>query len=287
MEKNEQWGPDGVADFALSDAKGVPLLPEGHYRIDPALPFFFNGLLMGVCVQGEAAITVNFKHYTLTPGVTLLILPYYLFQFERQSDDFTFEGFYFSFNFFVGLVLPADFKALSQISEQPCLSVAADDVKALRNFYAGIVNQYRRMTQAYRVQVLRGLLYAMLLYIVSIYKGSEQIEYSGTQTRQEEITAKFLTLLNEYYKFHRAVSFYSDKLCVSSKYLSQVVKDTTGRPVHIWIIEQIILESKRLLRTTSMSVYQIAEELHFPNASFFGQYFKKHTGVTPYKFRRS
>lgn len=287
MENNEQWGPDGVADFALSDAKGLPLLPPGAYRIDPARPFFFNGLLLGVCVQGEAVIAVNFKQYELKPGVALTILPSHLFQFERQSDDFAFEGFYFSFNFFVGLVLPSDFKALSQIGEQPCLSLSETETRAARNFYAGIVNQYRRMTQAYRVQVLRGLLYAMLLYIVSIYKGTERIEYSGTQTRQEEITAKFLTLLYAHYKQHRTVSFYSDKLCVSSKYLSQVVKDTTGRPAHLWIIEQIILESKRLLRTTSMSVYQVAEALHFPNASFFGQYFKKHTGVTPYKFRRS
>jgi AraC-like DNA-binding protein len=287
LEENEQLIPGGVANFLLSDTKGLPVFPPERYSVKPNLPFFFNGLLMGVCVKGEATVSINFKKYTLKANSTLIVQPSLVCRIEKQTKDFAFEGFFFSFNFFVGLVLPADFRILFQISRHPCLEVGEEDMAVLRGYYRNLVDRYQQTHLAYRVQIMRGLLYAMLLYIVSLYKGNETIRYSGTQTRQEEITAKFMTLLNDYYKTNRTVAFYADKLCISSKYLSQVVKTTTGRPVLQWITDRVVSQAKVLLRTTSMSAFQVADELNFPNPSFFGQFFKKHTGTTPYKFRRS
>jgi AraC-like DNA-binding protein len=287
LEENEQLIPGGVTNFLLSDSNGLPVLPPEHYSVKPNLPFFFNGLLMGICVKGEASVSINFKQYTLKANSTLIVQPSLVCRIEKQTDDFAFEGFFFSFNFFVGLVLPADFKALLQIGRHPCMEIGEADMTVLRGYYHNLVERYRQTQLAYRVQIMRGILYAMLLYIVSLYKDNEIVRYSGTQTRQEEITAKFMTLLNDHYKTNRTVAFYANKLCISSKYLSQVIKITTGRPVLQWITDRVISQAKLLLRTTSMSAFQVADELNFPNPSFFGQFFKKHTGTTPYKFRRS
>ncbi|MDR1680434.1 MAG: helix-turn-helix transcriptional regulator [Prevotellaceae bacterium] len=287
LEDNERIIPDGIANFLFSDAKGMPLFPPEHYTPNPDVPFFFTGLLMAVCVQGEAEVSINFKKHTLKAGSTLMVLPSLVCRFEHQSSDFMLEGFFFSFDFFAGVVLPSDFKALFQIGLCPCREITKADMAILRNHYRSIVEAYQHVELAYRVHIIRGLLFAMLLFIVSRYKGDAGVAYAGTLTRQEELTARFAALLSIYYKSERRVSFYAGKLCVSSKYLSQVTRIATGRSAMQWINSRIITEAKLLLRTTSMSVLQVSEELNFPNPSFFGQFFRKHTGITPYKFRRS
>ena len=90
-----------------------------------------------------------------------------------------------------------------------------------------------------------------------------------------------------HYKQDRSVSFYADKLCLTSKYLSTVIKEVTGRSVLAWINETVIAEAKILLKTSEMTVMQISEELNFPNPSFFGRFFKQYTGVTPLKYRNN
>ena len=54
-----------------------------------------------------------------------------------------------------------------------------------------------------------------------------------------------------------------------------------------WIAEAVILDAKTQLRTSQMTVQQIANYLNFPNPSFFGRFFKKHTGMTPKAYRLS
>jgi YesN/AraC family two-component response regulator len=285
LEKNGELLPHGINNFIISDSKGMPLIAPELHPLLPGSPFFFDGMVLGICVQGEATVAVNYKRYSLKANSTLTILPSHVFQIESQSEDFILECVFFSYNVFVGLVLPSDFNVLFQIAKQPCMPVSKQVAQTILNYHDFITEQYNSTQEVYRVQIIRGLLYALLLYVVSIYKKTENVKYTGTMSRQEGITASFLMLLNEHYISDRKVSFYADKLCITSKYLSQVVKETTFRPVLKWITDRIITEAKLRLRATNMSVLQISEELNFPNPSFFGQFFKKHTGTTPFKFR--
>jgi AraC-like DNA-binding protein len=61
----------------------------------------------------------------------------------------------------------------------------------------------------------------------------------------------------------------------------------SSRSASDWITRSVILNAKAKLATTNLSVQQIADELNFPNPSFFGQYFLRHTGMTPKEYRRS
>jgi AraC-like DNA-binding protein len=93
-------------------------------------------------------------------------------------------------------------------------------------------------------------------------------------------------LLFEHFKEAKDVSFYADKLCVSPKYLSSLVKQMVGKPAKDCIDYCIIMESKVLLNS-SYTIQEISQQLNFPNQSFFGKYFKKHTGISPLNYRRS
>jgi AraC-like DNA-binding protein len=78
----------------------------------------------------------------------------------------------------------------------------------------------------------------------------------------------------------------SDKLCVTAKHLSKVVRQTSGKSANDLIDEYVALEAKALLKSTNMTVEQIADELNFPSQSFFGKYFKRVTGSSPSEYRR-
>ena len=73
---------------------------------------------------------------------------------------------------------------------------------------------------------------------------------------------------------------------LTPKHLSRVIRNFTGKSVHQWIDNIVVLEIKNLLRYSDLSIQQISIELNFPNPSFMGQYFKRITGKTPGEFKR-
>lgn len=81
------------------------------------------------------------------------------------------------------------------------------------------------------------------------------------------------------------MDFYAGSLEVSTKHLSRTVKSQTGVSPVEWIDRFIVLEAKVLLKSSSLNIQQISDELNFPSQSFFGKYFKKKTGMTPKEFR--
>ena len=96
-----------------------------------------------------------------------------------------------------------------------------------------------------------------------------------------------MTEVADNYKKERSVSFYANKLCLTPKHLSGVVKEVSGKTAGEWIDRLVILEARAMLKTTEMSIQQIAEHLNFANQSFFGKYFKHYVGISPKEYRRS
>ena len=80
--------------------------------------------------------------------------------------------------------------------------------------------------------------------------------------------------------------WYAEQIGITPKYLSEICKERSGKSASEWIADVTIAELKHLLRETTMPIHKIAEQMEFPNASFFCQYTKKHTGLTPNKFRK-
>jgi len=114
---------------------------------------------------------------------------------------------------------------------------------------------------------------------------SSQPQLEVKTSRKDEIVAQFLKCVNEHYRERRDLGFYADRLCLSLKYMSHVVYEQTGRHPSQWIKDYVILDAKTMLRSGRYTVQQVAGELHFPNQSFFGKYFKEAVGVSPKKWK--
>ena len=108
-----------------------------------------------------------------------------------------------------------------------------------------------------------------------------------TTTRQTELVHRFVALVHEHSSQQREVSFYADKLCISTRYLSTIVRNIAHSSAKEFIDRSVLLEIKMLLQSTDLSVQEIAYRLHFPDQSYLGRYFKKHTGESPTEYRNT
>ena len=105
------------------------------------------------------------------------------------------------------------------------------------------------------------------------------------QKSSNRLTEKFISLVQQNFKKERFLEFYANELEVSAKHLSRTVKEVTGFSAVEWIDRFILLEAKVLLKSTTLTIQQISDELNFGSQSFFGKYFKKHVGKSPKEFR--
>jgi AraC-like DNA-binding protein len=99
------------------------------------------------------------------------------------------------------------------------------------------------------------------------------------------LTTRFINLLTKNFVREKRVKFYANRLFVTSRHLSEVVKQVTGRTAGELIDEMVINEAKILLKGYPLNVSEVSEGLHFSNPSFFGKYFKKHTGISPSDYK--
>lgn len=118
------------------------------------------------------------------------------------------------------------------------------------------------------------------------FRGRELEAGKQKRSRQEEVFNRFLELVNKYAVHERSCAFYADRLCLTSRYLSTLIRQASGRTVMDWVNEAVMQEAKLMLYYTDKLVYQIADELNFPNASFFCKYFRRMTGMTPKDYRQ-
>ncbi|MBQ9638492.1 MAG: AraC family transcriptional regulator [Bacteroidales bacterium] len=106
-------------------------------------------------------------------------------------------------------------------------------------------------------------------------------------TTGESMTEQFLQLLHRDFKLHRDLGHYASALCISQGHLSATISRTTGKPASYWVELHVVRWAKQQLEHSTLTVGQIADELHFSTQSHFGTYFKRLTGYSPKAFRKS
>lgn len=105
--------------------------------------------------------------------------------------------------------------------------------------------------------------------------------------RSNSIMKDFADLLAQHVRTETSVEFYAEKLCISKQYLSLIVKEKTQVSVGKIIAIMRVEEASRLLRNPELTLQQIAEALSFSDQSSFGKFFRKHSGMTPMKYRQN
>jgi AraC-like DNA-binding protein len=125
----------------------------------------------------------------------------------------------------------------------------------------------------------------LLLYELAALYYKSTWHRSVHHTQKEKVTLQFLKILEKNCKEQHGVKFYADSLCISTDYLSKIVRQITEKTAKQFIEEALVLEAKILLQNHQLTIMDIAAELQFSSSSFFSTFFKKHTSFSPSQYR--
>ncbi|WEK38139.1 MAG: helix-turn-helix domain-containing protein [Candidatus Pseudobacter hemicellulosilyticus] len=270
-------------DFIVS--KSPTTLHEHSLNFE--YPLIIEGIAFVFCVKGTASIRLNLTEHSIDQNSIVIVVPGNIIQVLKQSPDVRIEFLFFTPDFISNMRLTTQLgHIIKAVQGQACQKLNNEDFRELLTMHKLIIKQYQK-TIVYREDVIRNLLYALIYQILQLYA-----LYPGTQggkaaSRQQDIFIRFMGLLFEFYKNERSVQFYANKLFLTPKHFSKVIRAVNGKSVSEWIDEMVIMAAKALLKNTDITVAQIADELNFANPSFFSAYFKKRTGMTPVAYREN
>lgn len=283
-----------VKGVNILDVEGAAMMHFNNVELAQAqalrYPCRIDALIMVVCVRGEVSFSSHLSDYTLKAN-QFFISSASVFQFRSMTDS-EFYMLAFTSDFLSKMNVDVRFIArmMSQLRANAYMTVLSEEnMRGVCRFFDTLREQHDLKDRSEYVNLSLSHIYCAMIYGIAdaVLGNTATIPSVGVKERSSEYFEKLMSLLSEHYREERSVEFYADKLHISSKHLSRVIRSFTGRSVHQWIDEFVALEIKNLLKYSNMSIQQISYYLKFPNPSFMGQYFKRITGMTPGEYKKS
>lgn len=250
-------------------------------------PFYSDYVGIVVCHQGMFRFCVDGTSFAASMGETVFLSPGILFHVQEVSADLRYTLLFYrveQIRHMLGNTV-VSMRLYSTLYPQSC-TVAHTGYEEMLTSYARMLLdlEQKEKQDAYSLHEQKLLLMAVTYRLCSIFSASFLKE--GKEMRRKIETFEMLVkLIEENFMRERTVAFYADQLCLTPKYLSVIVKSVCGKTVQQLIFKAIIRRSIYLMKNTDKTIQQIASDLSFPNASSFGTFFKKHTGLSPKNYR--
>lgn len=168
-------------------------------------------------------------------------------------------------------------------TEQQVVNLNAEQFSQFKSYFK-LIHKKTTENAPHTSAIIRSLIYIILNEIEDAHQKQNPADASETD-KNTNILTQFKSLLSEHFIQEREVSFYADKLHLTPKYFSTVIKKISGKTAGSWINDMVLLESKVRLQNHEQSISQIAYDLNFSDPSHFGKFFKKHTGLSPMEYR--
>jgi len=275
-------------DFLLKEAYNISS-PTGLQH-----PLRFDGYLGFFVESGHLDVEVNMKNYEVGPDSFMIIVPGYIVRVNPQNKplkDLRVVLVALSKSFMPNIHI--DFNNLFQEGmiafDSPTTKLQGKE-KEICKHYMTLTKAVMSSDIANKKEIVSHLASSVLYVFASLWTASIDAARAHTPaatSRSKIIFDQFLRLVGEYHCQERTMAFYADRLCLTPKYLSKLVKQVSGRSAPDWIDAFVILEAKNLLKYSDASIKEIVYRLHFPNQSVFYKFFKAHTGMTPSAYRNS
>ena len=259
-------------------------------------PMKLTGTLLLLVRGGRPfEIEINLEKYMLQPDTFMAIFPGNVVKLlEAAPEDLEAFTLFFDIKFLQNVNINMSAITIPPLMQrpQPVQHLTRDEADLLTRYFELLhLNTFDDTNRQINKNIATSLIAAMFYQLVQFYhkRLTGIITDSAVQPvgRRHDYVRDFIKLVHLHYIRERSVSFYADKLFISSKYLSMLVKDATGRTAARWIDDFVIMEAKNMLRFSGKNIQQVAFALNFPTQSSFGKFFKHITGMSPTESQKS
>ena len=251
-------------------------------------PVQIDAAVLVLCTDGMMEIEVETNNYKLFRGDLLVCGPNRVMKPIKLLNNTAFKIIFLSHFIHrsgIGYQRSIWDKAF-YLGTNPMIHLSDTQITQFEEYYRLLCEKLKNPSSSYHSEIMQSILQAMMYEILS-YLDSVVVSDNDRFVRQGEILfRRFVGLLAESKVKSRFVYYYADKLNVSTKYLSAVCKQVSGKTAGDIIDEFVMKDIIRMLKYSDKSIKEIALELDFPNISFFGKYVKAHLGVSPKAYRR-
>lgn len=256
-------------------------------RLEPFRnPCRISATLVLFCLDGEIDFSVNLRRYHIGRDMMAVAFAGDIVQVHHAK----------ALEAYAVLLSPEylddlqiDFRQRSKfylgLRRNSIVNIPHVELMAMAPYYALLKTNMEKL-RAEIPEILRGLIRAFsytVISLINIYR--RDVEDTFVAPRSQHLFDKFMALLRLHHNEERNANFYADRLCLTTNYLSKMIKGYSGKTMTEWINEYIMLEARVMLRNTDLSIQEIAYRLKFPTQSAFGKYFRLQTGIGPQQYR--
>lgn len=234
-------------------------------------------------LKGTARIRCNFEIIEEQADSVVLFNPDDIIKVEQRSPDFEVE--ILAFSSFIQLA------ALNQLENVNISALRRSmilDTPETASAASGMVRLLRPAIDACTVRELYFICVMQLRAFYMLYQvmlRRNQIEVDAFKSRGDELFFKFRQLLGEHYRESRSVAFYADKLCITTRYLTNIVQARYGKSPKEAIDTYTVMQIRLDLLQTDITLTELAYKYHFSSPSFFSDYFRRNAGCSPQEYR--
>lgn len=238
-----------------------------------------------VCLQGEIDCSINLRRFRITRNHLLVNFAGDIIQIHSTTQIAGY-AIVLSEDYLQQLQLDFRLRAQSYIGlrRNGPIAVPFEELAALKPYYV----LFKKNMEEGNADVVKSLTMALSHTILSMVRQYQPLVHAGGDkdvSRAQQIFDRFMSLLQAHHDKVRTLQFYADKMCLTPKYVSGMIKSYSGKAALEWINDYVVLEARMMLRYTQMSVQEISYSLNFPTQSAFGKYFKQQVGVSPRHYR--
>ncbi|MCI6672461.1 MAG: helix-turn-helix domain-containing protein [Prevotella sp.] len=245
-------------------------------------------VLHGLCVAGTCSFSFNGVKYNLKAGSLFIVRQSNLVLDLQCSDDFEFEGLWFDVKFIRLSASKSRYiiRHILLLYANPVLHLNTEEIELWKRNYEAILFRIEAAHHSFRCELIMSSLWQLCLdcfYFTSRAYGFEEI----SSLYYAVVNQFFEMLENKEYRKNRSLTYYAEKLCVTPKHLSAMVKRVSGSGAMFWITHFTIIELQVLLRTSSRTVNELANQFNFSSVSHFTRYVQTNLGINPTDLREA
>ncbi len=248
-------------------------------------PFLSDMTLEIILEEGNMNLTIDMVDYEAEAPCMITILPNQIFRITKMSNPLRGSTIVMSRTFSDSLF--NEYSSFNQlykvIVESPVRRLVPEIKPAFDTYVALLEALIKSPMHIYKLEAAKHLTLSMFY---GISHSLHDMKEAKPMNRKSVLFKQFEKELKQHYRKEREVAFYADRLCVTPKHLSAVVRAQTGKSALQCINEYVANECQAMLLSTSLTLQQISDKLNFPSQAVFSKFFKRLTGLSPRDYRK-